>query len=481
MAVVIERRRSRGDIDAQTAITADNADRGNNQLHWAMLPSRNTQDEMHEGIDSTPKSYISEAADEFACLMDVMDTSENEDDTVDLSPHSLSRKIRSDEERSLEGAIPNGKYSHPSHLLTPGRYVSKQKKRKTPPTAAKRSLKRGRQGPRRDDFGNEEILDCIVLQQPSARSSNASNRCVEQDDQSNSLLEDNRELSQVMDLTESDDSRWNLSTERDQTSSLLASGQSQASSSSRDEGAGVSKKQRLVKLGRASPANSGRSTTASVILSGDAKDTSMSDDTAGILDGSVMTSQLSWDPQPHAPEISDDHVTHIDTPELASSPHQRPREGQLALEQGILRDAEATEGVSYAARAVPSRTQATRPAPASSHGGYTHDDREAPLASALDGAAPGSSPRFRATSVQTEAAAGEASTSTAEEQGSSRSPAVASIIGGLKRILKELRRAVLGSHEVREIDDLLFDAKRETFAAEGRRRQGSEDSLTWTQ
>ncbi|KAI9748337.1 MAG: hypothetical protein M1815_003332 [Lichina confinis] len=47
-------------------------------------------------------------------------------------------------------------------------------------------------------------------------------------------------------------------------------------------------------------------------------------------------------------------------------------------------------------------------------------------------------------------------------------PSVASIIGGFTRILADLRRVVLGPTEVRQIDDLLFDAKRATFAAERR-------------
>ncbi|KAI9794247.1 MAG: hypothetical protein M1816_006173 [Peltula sp. TS41687] len=67
--------------------------------------------------------------------------------------------------------------------------------------------------------------------------------------------------------------------------------------------------------------------------------------------------------------------------------------------------------------------------------------------------------------------------STSESQPSqsqSRPPAVSGIIGGLKRILSDLRRAVLGPQEVRQIDDLLFDAKRETFAAERRHEGGGE-------
>lgn len=53
-------------------------------------------------------------------------------------------------------------------------------------------------------------------------------------------------------------------------------------------------------------------------------------------------------------------------------------------------------------------------------------------------------------------------------------PTVAGIIGGFRRILGDLRRVVLGPQEVRQIDDLLFDARRETFAAE--RRGSREDN-----
>lgn len=54
-------------------------------------------------------------------------------------------------------------------------------------------------------------------------------------------------------------------------------------------------------------------------------------------------------------------------------------------------------------------------------------------------------------------------------------PSVASIIGGFTRILADLRRVVLGPTEVRQIDDLLFDARRATFAAE---RRGSGDGTS---
>lgn len=63
-----------------------------------------------------------------------------------------------------------------------------------------------------------------------------------------------------------------------------------------------------------------------------------------------------------------------------------------------------------------------------------------------------------------------ATESGSESQGSQGSniPAVASIIGGLRKILGDLQRVVLGPQEVRELDDLLFHARREAFAAERR-------------
>jgi hypothetical protein len=46
--------------------------------------------------------------------------------------------------------------------------------------------------------------------------------------------------------------------------------------------------------------------------------------------------------------------------------------------------------------------------------------------------------------------------------------AVGGIIDSLKRVLGDLRRAVLGPQDMRQIDDLLFEVKKEAFAAEGR-------------
>ncbi len=58
--------------------------------------------------------------------------------------------------------------------------------------------------------------------------------------------------------------------------------------------------------------------------------------------------------------------------------------------------------------------------------------------------------------------------STTPEESQARSPTGRGILGGLKRILRDIQRAVLGSQEEREIDDVLFEIRKEVHQA-GRR------------
>ena len=85
-------------------------------------------------------------------------------------------------------------------------------------------------------------------------------------------------------------------------------------------------------------------------------------------------------------------------------------------------------------------------------GGHPHTDKESEGPS-------GSDPALRDQSAQADLPGRPAENGPTSSQG---------ILGGLKRILNEIRMAVLGPREEREMDDVLFDIRKEVHEA-GRR------------
>lgn len=165
--------------------------------------------------------------------------------------------------------------------------------------------------------------------------------------------------------------------------------------------------------------------------------------------------------------------------ESSSSEEHHPNESPTGLEQPFYQSENSREGVqttSYIIQSIAQTPVRDSQVSVTRASGTSHERPPERAEKDMNGEGNQTSPVgvSQAAPTPTGAETGVVSTSASETQPSPSRPAVSGIIGGLKRILSDLRRAVLGPQEVRQIDDLLFDAKRETFAAERRRDGGGE-------